>query len=584
MKATDSYIPRPSINPVFRRLLELKLVQRHSNDEVELQCPNCGGVGVYRFPSRQTPLIGDFECLGCNLSTENFLDCLAVTPFLADWRPKLIIKPGELLYEVVVIKEHLAKSNCVFRHEGRLIKIDDKGDSVEICELSNENLLLIIPEFVALYQRDNRMSGELKLKPIDLSEKLSKAILSFAGDDAIPKLRALVEFPVVDEFGKILCFRGFDSASGLWMSINMSDYEELPITVSRKQAEVACSNLQAVFRGVSFAAPCDEMAAISALFTVVLKWKLSTVPLIHVVATKPGTGKSTLTRAIGGLASQSTPMYLSYPKSEEEMTKTLFSTLRLEPKIVIFDNITSPLIPFADFCTCLTEGRFSSRVLGTSNVVEVANHTIFLSNGNRQLPLADLIRRTLVVRLDCQSFRNVERDASLEQIFSKHRNEIVRDVLTIYRAWVLAGSPVFDNFESFEDWNRCCRSPLLWLNRADPLEQTKLLLDRENRPNVSERVVEIFKNNFGKSSFRVSDIYRWLELEENSSEESDCLDGDRAELRTIFKEWEVIDSLGSFNSRRCGRVLLKLVGGGGELRLVVDPKATPRLFKVEGEK
>lgn len=575
-KATDSYLPRPPINPVLMKLQELALVQQHDGAEVVLRCPRCGGMAVYHFSSRQTPRSGAYECRGCHWGTEDFLDYLGVTAFQADWRSKLIVKPGELVYDVDVIKDHLARAGCVFRFDGRLIRVEDKGESVVIQELTVDNLPLLVPEYLSLYRRDNRLAGSLKLKPVDLSEKLSRGILSFSGDEFVPVLKDFCDFPLVDESGRVVASRGYDPDTGYWMNIVASNYESFPVSVSRDQADVACSNLQRLFRGVCFAKPCDEMAAISALFTMVLKWKIPTAPLIHVVADKPGSGKSTLTGAIAGLSSQGKPIFLSFPKAEEEMSKTLFSALRSNPRVVVFDNITAPLVPFGDFCTCLTEGRFSTRILGTSKVMEVRNRAIFLSNGNKRLPQEDLIRRTVLVRLDMQPFREAVRDEPLESLFATNREAIVRDVLTVYRGWLMAGAPQFSPFESFDHWNSCCRFPLLWLDRADPLEETSRLLRLAEGRNDHQRVLSLLKKNFGKSSFRVSDIHAWI----NSEDGGDCL----AELRAILKEWEIIERSSVFNARRCGRCLLRLVGCDGELRLVVDPKATPRLFRVEGEK
>ena len=108
--ATDSFLPRPPVNPVLKRLQELALVQQRFGDEVVLRCPQCGDMATYHFSSRQTPRCGAYECRGCRWGTEDFLNYLGITAFQADWQPKLIVKPGELVYDVDVIKEHLARA------------------------------------------------------------------------------------------------------------------------------------------------------------------------------------------------------------------------------------------------------------------------------------------------------------------------------------------------------------------------------------------------------------------------------------------------------------------------------------------
>ena len=84
----------------------------------------------------------------------------------------------------------------------------------------------------------------------------------------------------------------------------------------------------------------------------------------------------------------------------------------------------------------------------------------------------DLSARSLLCRLDPGVERPEEREFArdLHSWVPAHRGELAAAALTIIAAYLAAGAPRLPvkNFARFEDWQRLCRFPLIWLGLADP--------------------------------------------------------------------------------------------------------------------
>jgi putative DNA primase/helicase len=131
----------------------------------------------------------------------------------------------------------------------------------------------------------------------------------------------------------------------------------------------------------------------------------------------------------------------------------------------------------------LTQEMVNIRLLGHSRNIEVPMTSTVFATGNNLIVTDDLMRRTLLCRLDAGVERPELRTfkSNVLKVARAERVGLVIDVLTILRAWHLSGEPESDNpLGSFEEWSFRVRQPLLWLDQVDPCSSIGLV--RENDP------------------------------------------------------------------------------------------------------
>jgi putative DNA primase/helicase len=86
---------------------------------------------------------------------------------------------------------------------------------------------------------------------------------------------------------------------------------------------------------------------------------------------------------------------------------------------------------------------------------------------------------------ECPEERKFDRD--LDEYTPKNRGRLVAALLTIIRAYVVAGFPHFNQltpFRTYSSFTRFVRGPLVWLGKPDPYESAKEI--KENDPETEE--------------------------------------------------------------------------------------------------
>ena len=113
------------------------------------------------------------------------------------------------------------------------------------------------------------------------------------------------------------------------------------------------------------------------------------------------------------------------------------------------------------------------RPLGGSAKVQIEPRTTFFINGNNLTISGDLIRRTLLCRLDPRVEHPHLREFQQQplKLAAADRGRYIAAALTICRAYVLAGRPGrLPPLASFEAWSDLVRSALVWVGNADPVD------------------------------------------------------------------------------------------------------------------
>jgi putative DNA primase/helicase len=198
---------------------------------------------------------------------------------------------------------------------------------------------------------------------------------------------------------------------------------------------------------------------------------------MHVAtAPQPGTGKSYLLDTASAIATaERCPVIAMAPNPEETEKRLIGAALSGQP-IIAIDNVSEMLT--GDFLNQVTERPvLQIRALGSSDVVRLSNTFTVFANGNNLSAPADLVRRSLVSRLDANLENPEEREFKLDPVKTvlADRGMFVAACLTIGRAYVCAGYPdKCRALPSFERWSDLVRSAIVWLGMADPCSSMDL--------------------------------------------------------------------------------------------------------------
>jgi putative DNA primase/helicase len=299
--------------------------------------------------------------------------------------------------------------------------------------------------------------------------------------------------------------QGYDEPTGIyyWPSELALDIPEHP---TLDDAHQAVQTLRHLIRDFPFQSAVDEAAAISAFISAVNRPTLGATPLHAASSPMPGSGKSLLATLVTIVASGSPPSFITQGPNDEELEKRISGQMLAGRQVINLDNCNRPLRG-ASLCNLLTAERVSLRILGRSDMIEIASTSFILANGNNMRFADDLVRRTVVCHIDPKMERPEERaigwNASAEA--RRDRAKYVSACLTILLAYRAAGAPRQTTpLGSFEFWSLSVRDAIIWAGLPDPCANADKLRDAD--PEL-ERFVDIavqWEKAFGNSWKRLA--------------------------------------------------------------------------------
>ncbi len=297
----------------------------------------------------------------------------------------------------------------------------------------------------------------------------------------LPVLAGVVRQPYFRESdGELITQAGYDKTSQRYGVFDPRQFVIPEPTL--EAARAALTILEELLTEFHFVAATDKAAALSAIFTAVVRQSLAYAPAFHARAPVFASGKTYLCELIGGFAGPGGNAKVSYPTSSEEATKVILALLLTSPAVIEFDDMDTDWIPHGTIKRMLTAEKITDRILGISKTATVSTRTLFLGSGNNVGPVRDLRRRVLTIHIDprcatpaMMTYKNFPVEKVRQQ-----RGRYVAAVLTIILAWRRAGAPRadVDSIVTFGGaWSDYCRHPLMWLGHPDPatalLEQVK---------------------------------------------------------------------------------------------------------------
>lgn len=148
---------------------------------------------------------------------------------------------------------------------------------------------------------------------------------------------------------------------------------------------------------------------------------------------------------------------LNYTPSEEEMEKRLVGALLSAATHLFFDNVKK----FSNevLVRALTQLFIGGRILGKSQIFQVANNFQWLATGNNTKMSEDMRRRVNWIRLNPETSDLNARDFThpdLKKFVGENRGLALYHLMTIVKYWQAKKCPEFTerSLASFEDWSR----------------------------------------------------------------------------------------------------------------------------------
>ncbi len=270
-------------------------------------------------------------------------------------------------------------------------------------------------------------------------------------------LRGVIHSPLIRKDGTILSAPGYDEATKL---LHLPEpgllVPEVSASPTSQEVMQAVELLDYMTAGFDFLTEHDRANYFGLLMTPLLRemvpppYKLGAIG-----APQPGSGKSLLALIprilYGGV------FRAEMPENDAELRKQITSILEVTTAPVVqFDNV-SGVLRSSVLAGLLTSPTWDDRPLGRTDTVRCFNDRLWVITGNNLALGGDLVRRTLWVTIDPRvpspHLRTDFAIRNLDQWVHEHRGQLLHALLTLIRAWVIAGkATVLRGNDGFARW------------------------------------------------------------------------------------------------------------------------------------
>jgi putative DNA primase/helicase len=202
--------------------------------------------------------------------------------------------------------------------------------------------------------------------------------------------------------------------------------------------------------------------------TAIARRGLDHAPLHGMDAPVAGSGKSLIFEIASILATGHEAVVMAQGETQEEFEKRLGTVLMRGDQLIVIDNCDNPL-EGQTLNQCITQPLVQCRILGKSEMPWVQTAAMVGANGNNLLLVGDVVRRSIVGRLDPKCARPETRQYNFDPIAYAYENrpQLVVDILTLLKAYHNAGCPVRPPaLQSFVHWSNTVRACIIWLGKA----------------------------------------------------------------------------------------------------------------------
>lgn len=562
------HTPAPTENPILANLKAHGLYKTPlGSGKHDITCPwveehtdQTDHGTAYFEPDEDYPT-GGFCCQhshGDKFHIGELLEFLKIQRSQARNKPLIRVSAGNLHRVVNVAERELATRGHHFQLGGLIVSVSTDPTSGDPSIISTSVSALTRELSIAAdWERYDKRSDEWV--PTDPPARHVTVLYDAQKFAHLPPLVGLARQPYFSEVDRqLITVPGYNPSTHRFGVFNAQNFVVPEPT--HKAAQDALELLGGLLSEFHFVSVADKAAALSAIFTAVVRPTLPHAPAFHVRAPTMGSGKTYLCELIGAFAGPGLNNKVSYPTSSEEATKVILSLLLTSPAVIEFDDMDTDWTPHGVIKRMLTAEQITERILGVSKTAAVSTRTLILGSGNNVGPIRDLLRRVVTIHIDprCEAPAAISYKDNPRERVRKHRGKYVAAVLTIIMAWQRAEAPKADvsDIATFTGpWSDYCRQPLIWLGLPDPatalLKQLNHSPDQEALASLFEEWYEVFGS--------VPTAVRQAKLKISENEK----------FKDAILELSLADMQGNINPSKLGQLLgknAKRVIGGYQLQ------------------
>ena len=406
----------------------------------------------------------------------------------SDGRLEIILSNEEYKHVGVAVKE-LGKRE-VYERGGILVNVatrleqkDEEDDSVGVPRARAMSMPAVRNELSAVVSCltvKKSKEGETELVPTHIPKWLEQGVFFSSDFTGIRPLEAVSVAPYIRKDGSVVSKAGYDEATKRLYMPNC-DFLDVPASPTQDDAIKAKEELLQVVEEFPFKSEMHRAGYLAALLTPFARAALGTAvaPCFSIDASRNDLGKTKLATAIRLLV-EGVSNTAKYPEKEDERAKRWLAYAMEAAQFILLDNVTKGVaVGGATLEAWLTNGKVEDRILGTSQSFSGNMPAMLVVTGNNLQHTQDMNRRTIHIRLEA----NYENPADVKHkfVFDKdfvlaNRARLVRAILTILRAFMLAGKPVACSMNSFEKWAALVGGAVMWVGLPDPTLTTRELI------------------------------------------------------------------------------------------------------------
>ena len=324
---------------------------------------------------------------------------------------------------------------------------------------------------------------------IDPPRAVVEKLLAKSTWPRLPHVVGVVTVPTLRPDGTVLSQPGYDPATKLWCA-PAGDLRLPPICATREAAEAALVLFKELLSEFPFVTGLDRAVALAALMTPVLRGACDVTPLLLILATTPGSGKSYLADIASTIdRAQKCPVITA--ARGEEAEKRLGALILEGVQIISLDNCIYDL-GGAMLCQIVERPLIRTRILGKSETPECEWRGTLFANGNNIGVMGDMTRRTIECNLEPGVERPELREFSFDPIerVMANRGAYVAAALTMALAYRKSEERVAcDPIASYGQWSRVVREPLIWLGEDDPVRSMERARDMDAEQAAARELV-----------------------------------------------------------------------------------------------